>query len=129
MAMKRASLGVCACVVLWATGCADSKVAGLFLAQGAGPGGDRVVVGSLDAVAGSTQTTLTNLGLHAISSREGDAIRITSTTKTGASFTLVLTREPTKQGEQTRIKLEWSNGRDEAAGVNILSEVTAKAGH
>jgi hypothetical protein len=105
-------------------GCANVDVAGLFLAQKTGANGDRVVAGSLEAVATSTQASLSSLGLHAVSTRKGEAIHITSTTKNGASFTLILTRDQTRAGEQTRIRLEWGNGRDDEAGVQILSEVS-----
>src|SRR5262249_39264763 len=129
MAMTRASLAVCAGVALALslTGCAGTNMAGLFFAQTTGPDGDRVVAGSLETVAVSTQEALTRLGLHAAATRQGEAIHVTGKTKAGASFTIVLTREQTRQGEQTRVRLQWGEGRDDQAGVQILAEVAGKA--
>jgi hypothetical protein len=113
--------------MLFLAGCAGSNVAGVFFAQTAGPDGDRVVAGSLEAVANSTQAALSRLGLEAVATPKGEAVHITSKTKSGAGFTLVLTREQTRQGEQTRVRLQWADGHDDQAGVQILSEVSAKA--
>jgi hypothetical protein len=127
--MIRASLAIWAGagLALFAAGCAGTNMAGLFFAQSTGPNGERVVAGSLETVATGAQATLSQLGLHAVVTRQGEAIHISSRTKNGANFTLVLTREQTKPGEQTHIRLQWGDGRDDEAGVQILSEVTAKA--
>jgi hypothetical protein len=126
--MIRAMLAVCAGagLALFQAGCANTNFAGLFFGQSDIPNGDGVVVGKLDVVAASTQAKLQQLGFKVAMTQEGDAIHLTSATKGGATFKLVLTREMTRQGEQTRIKLQWGNGYDRAAAVQILAEVTPK---
>lgn len=92
----------------------------------AGAGKDRVVAGSLETVAASTQESLQQLGLVATSTREGDAVRITATTKTGQHFSLVLTRAKTDQGEVTHVRFEWDRDRDEGMEMQILSQVEVR---
>jgi hypothetical protein len=128
--MTRAALVICAGagLALSLAGCANTNFAGLFFAQSAAPTGDGVVEGKLDVVAVAMQAKLSRLGFNMVLTHEGEAIHLTSTTKNGATFTLVLTREQTAQGEQTRIKLQWGNGYDREAAVQIQSEVTGKTG-
>jgi hypothetical protein len=91
------------------------------------PGGnDRVVAGSLETVAGSTEDSLRQLGLMVASTREGEAIRLKATTKTGQHFSLVLTRHTSAQGDLTRIRFEWDGGRDENMEMQILSQVEVR---
>src|SRR5262249_11129665 len=103
--MRRPSLGVCAVAGLLAlsVGCQSLDLDLKLFDKGA-PVGDRVVTGSLEAVAQSTQANLTKLGLAAEITKQGEAYYVTSRTSTGARFTLVLTREQTAQGEQTRVR-------------------------
>jgi hypothetical protein len=89
----------------------------------AADGGDRVVAGSLDGVSASTQDALRQLGMSVTGSREGEALRIRATTKTGQHFSLVLTRKKSDQQELTNVRFEWENGRDEDVELQILSQV------
>jgi hypothetical protein len=96
-----------------------------FLQQG--PDG-QVVAGSLENVTMNTQGTLSRLGLIAVSTREGDAIRIKSKTKTGEEFSLLLTREKTPQGgEQTRIRVEGAVKVGDDLHVSLMSDLTKTA--
>jgi hypothetical protein len=127
--MRQASLGLCAVggLLVVLAGCANNDFAGLFLLKSQGPGGDRVVAGSLETVAHSTQTSLRQLGLAAELSRQGEAFHVSSVTSGGARFALVLTRERSAQGtEQTRIRLEWLDNRDERGGAQILARIDAE---
>jgi hypothetical protein len=80
----------------------------------------------VDAVAQSTQATLTQLGFAATMTKNGEAVRIASKTATGAQFAVVLTREKSKDGgEQTRVHLEWQGNPDDQTGFQILGQVEA----
>jgi hypothetical protein len=85
-------------------------------------GGDRVVAGSLEVVAGSTEEALKGMGLFVNTTREGEAIRIRAT-RSGQHFSLVLTRQKTDRGEMTHIRFEWDDARDEGIETQILSQV------
>jgi hypothetical protein len=88
---------------------------------------DRVVTGSLETVAASTQDSLQQLGVAASSTREGDAIRVAATTKTGQHFNLVLTRDKQTDGtERTHVRFEWDRERDEGFEAQVLSQVEVR---
>jgi hypothetical protein len=93
--MTTARHGLCALalVCLAFAGCKTFDFNLQWFQTGPTPGGDRVITGSLESVALSTEGTLSRLGLVAKSTRKGEAIYIASSTITGAKFTLVLTRE------------------------------------
>ena len=109
-------------------GCKSFDSAGLFFLQKDSGTGDRVVVGSLDAVAESAKSSLTQLGFAAVTDRQGEAVRINCKTANGSRFTLVLTREP-KQGdsaqEKTRVRIEWDGESDDQTSLQVLSQVEA----
>lgn len=124
--MRLARRGLCALgfVTVMLTGCAAVDFDfNLFAAQNGAPGGDRVVAGSLDVVAESTKATLNRLGLVAEVTKEGEAVYISSVTRTGAKFTFVLTRDKAKDGEHTRIHVEWAKEGDEQSVFQILSQL------
>jgi hypothetical protein len=125
--MTKARRGICAIglVFLVFAGCKTFDMNLLWFQSGPTPGGDRVIAGSLESVAQSTQGTLSRLGLAVNSTRKGDAIYISSSTVTGAKFTLVLTREKSQEGERTRVHLDWENGRDEQVAFQLLSQLEA----
>lgn len=122
--MKRASLLVCAVGVMFClmVGCASTDLAGLLLLK-TDPNGEQVVAGSINAVAQSTKSSLERLGLKAVVTPVGEAVYVSSTAKDGTRFSIILTREPTEQGEKTRIRLELMDSRDNKAAVKIFSEV------
>ncbi len=115
---------VCAsALTMLAAGCKTLDVAGIFSLQSDAAGRDRVVAGSLEAVAQTTQTSLTQLGFAAVMNRRGEAIYIASKTGSGSGFTVVLTREKTKDGEQTRVHVEWDGGKEDQVGFQLLSQI------
>lgn len=118
---------VCAAALtsVFFAGCASFDVAGLLSLQSQTAGRDRVIVGSLETVAQSAQTSLGQMGLAATVTRKGEAIYIDSKTPSGAKFTLVLTREKTKDGEQTRARIEWDGASDEQTGFQLLGQLEA----
>jgi hypothetical protein len=123
--MKRLILGIWAVagVVLLAVGCQSELVSGLIGTKTDG-NGNQVIVGSLQTVAVSTQGKLQELGLSVVRTDEAGAVRLSCTNRTGGRFNLVLTSERTYQGvEQTRVRLEWHEGRDDQLGVQVLAHV------
>ena len=116
---------VCAAgfMFLFAAGCASTDLTAFFALQSQTPSHDRVVSGSLEVAAQSAQTTLQQMGLAATVNRKGEAIYIASKTSSGAKFTLVLTREQSKNGEQTRVHIEWDGPRDEQIGFQLLGQL------
>ena len=111
------------CVFL--AGCASVDLTGFFSLQSQATGRDRVVAGSLEAVAQSAQSTLGQMGLAATVNRKGETIYIASKTTAGAKFTLVLTREKAKDGEQTRVHVEWDGASDDQIGFQVLAQLEA----
>jgi hypothetical protein len=109
--------------VLLLAGCNSANMAGLFALRSDASGRDRVLAGSLETVAKSAEGSLTELGFVVATTRQGDTIRIASKTAAGAKFTLVLTRQMTKDGEQTRARIEWDGAGDDQAGFQILGKL------
>ncbi len=106
-------------------GCASFDLVSFFALQSQASGRDRVVAGSLETVAQSAQTTLSQMGLAATVNRKGEAIYVASKTAAGAKFTLVLTREKTRDGEQTRVHMEWDGASDDQTGFHVLAQLEA----
>ncbi len=125
--MKRWQGVVCAAglVCLLVAGCASIDLTGFFSLQSQASGRDRVVAGSLEAVAQSAQTTLNQMGLAATMNRKGEAVYIGGKTTAGAKFTLVLTREKAKDTEQTRVHVEWDGASDDQIGFQLLAQLEA----
>jgi hypothetical protein len=117
-------IGLGGCVGAWVllvAGCASSDVAGFLLMQGSGD--DRVVIGSLDEVAKSTQGTLERLHLKAEVTKQGEAFYINSALENGTRFRLVLTQDKNGGTEQTHVKLEWVDKGNDQLTLHILSLV------
>jgi hypothetical protein len=108
--------------VLLVAGCAD--MTGFLVFQGAP--GDRVVAGSLDAVAKTTQERLEKrFGLHAVITPVGETVEVESATPEPHKqrFKLVLTREASEKSEQgakTRMKLVWIDEKHDYFAALIL---------
>jgi hypothetical protein len=119
--------GVVFCLGGWlllAAGCSWAQVSGALSFQNNGAG-DRVIAGSPEAVAHSTTSSLTQLGMMASVTRQGEAIRIASCTPAGNRFTLVLTEDRSQSDapSKTRIRVEWENGREEHTSVQVFTEI------
>jgi len=108
-------------VLLCLAGCESSQLTGFFALESHANGRDRVVAASVDSVAQSAQATLSNLGMEATVTRQGEAVRVASKTSKGALFTLVLTREMVNGLEHTRARIEWADGREDPVGGQLLA--------
>jgi hypothetical protein len=129
--MTRASLktwAVAGALVLLA-GCSPIEYFSGLFATAPGADGDRVVVGSLKVVADDTQGHLQQLGLAVERTERAGAIYLTSKTRAGGSFTVVLTSEQSPQGERTRVRLDWKDGRDDQFGLQVLTHVEKQSAH
>jgi hypothetical protein len=101
-----------AVVLLAVGGCTLDQFRVNFLGLSPDAGG-HLVAGSLESVEASTTGILRQMGLFVTSSRAGETVRLSGATRTGRRFTLVLRRQKTEQGEQTRVNIEWQNERDD----------------
>jgi hypothetical protein len=128
--MNTARKAVCisGLAILLVAGCSSlADYTGFFALDSGANGNDRMVAGSLEAVAQSTQNTLTQLGFAATRTQKDDAVYITSKTASGASFTLVLTRAKGMSGEKTNVHLEWNGAKDDSTGLHILGQLEANS--
>ena len=129
--MIGARRGICALglILFFLIGCTAPDSLNFLYLQNNPKAGDRVIAGSLDTVSHTLQASLSDLGMAAEVTKKGDDFFIASKTATGARFTLVLTKDKTKDREQTRVRIEWENGKDEQMGFQILSQVEARLTH
>src|SRR5688572_13349418 len=88
--------------------------------QAPGANGDRVVVGSLEAVTESTVASLRYLGFSTTLTEEGQDVRIAVTTLRGGTFHLILSRVVNPQGESTRVRLDLESSPDSESGAQFL---------
>jgi hypothetical protein len=113
-------------VLLVVSGCTAPDSLNLQLFQTPSTGRERLVAGSLETVAPSTQASLRQLGLAVIAHEEAGAVRLSCTTGANHRFDLVLTRVRDGQGEQTRIRMEGKGTDDEDVGFQILGQLEAR---
>ncbi len=118
--MTRIMAGVCAGLgaLLLAVGCASTDVVALIGLKA--DGNDRLVDGSLEAVAQTTCDRLNKLSMAAEMNKQGETVYINSTTPNKVRFTLVLSREKVGGAEKTRIRLQWADKRDGNMATEIL---------
>jgi hypothetical protein len=110
-------------VVILQTGCASLDLAGFLALNSDANGHERVVAGSVEVVAQSTQNTLSQMGFTTSMNREGDTIRITSRTAAGKNFTVVLVRSTNQGVDQTRVRIEWDGQGDTQASLQLLTQI------
>ena len=123
--MSRVIRGMCAagavCLVLG--GCTIPEQFRLSIFESSTGGNDRVVTGSVESVAASTQSGLRRLGMSGTITPQGEDLRMAVRTPLGDQFTLVFTRVKTADGEKTRVRIQGASGDHEQAVVRVLSEV------
>jgi hypothetical protein len=126
--MKRAIGALALGGLIWvAAGCSNLDVLGLLALQPTPDGSERLVSGNLDAVVETTKTSLAKLNLKADVTTDGQKVYIATATQTGIRFRFVLIREPSVDGEKTRIRVEWyDTRRNEEITFNLLSSVAAQ---
>jgi hypothetical protein len=81
---------------------------------------EQVVNEALDSAAQKIQNQMSRLGLTVAVSRDGETARLTSTTRAGQKFTVLLNRVNGPQGEQTRVHVEWDTAPDEALWLQLI---------
>lgn len=104
-------------------GCTSADTLNFLFLQSSPKNGERVIAASVDSVAQSLQATLGQRGMDVTVNKKGDNVYVSSQTKNGIKFAFVLAREKTKDGEQTRLHIEWENGKDEEMGLQILAQL------
>ncbi len=118
-----------ACVgFMAAAGCDNlNTVSGYLTLQGESTAKDRVINAPIDQVSLKTQATLSSLGYVANLNRQGEEVRVSTKNSYGDKFVVILTSVKTKDGEQTRARIEWDGNRDDQTGFMILAQLE-KAG-
>jgi hypothetical protein len=82
---------------------------------------EQVVNDALDQVAQRIENEMRRLGLEVAVASSGDAVRITSTTKTGQKFVVVLRHVNGPRGEQqTNLGVEWDKAPDRELWSQLL---------
>jgi hypothetical protein len=81
---------------------------------------DEVVKDTVDSVAQRIENEMRRLGLLVAVSRDGDVVSLTSTTKAGQRFTVMLSRVRGAQGEQTSIHVDWEQASDRNLWLQLL---------
>ena len=128
MATIRAMVCAAGLAVFVIAGCDSAQLAGLLELQSSADDQDHFIVASLDTVSQSAQDTLSQMGMKATATREGETVRLVSQTETGRRFTLVLTREMLNGVERTRAHIEWADGKEDQ-GVAELWLALEGLGH
>lgn len=118
---------VCAagCVLGLAAGCALTlKMIGLDLAIAET---EYVMLGTVDETAIILQQAMQRHGIEVKMIRDGEAVRLHSTSPGGKQFDLVLTRVQTAQGAQTHVHLAWVNGADSSYAKLLVDVFLSRA--
>ena len=118
------SIGMC---LLLLTGCTLDSLTVKYRQGDAGR--DRVIAGSLDSVAMSTQGMLRDLGFTAVASQEGQTVRLTCTNSHGARFYVLLSKIENQGEERTRVQVKWEKNADEHLTFQLLTQLEAGGKH
>jgi hypothetical protein len=81
---------------------------------------EQVVSDTLTNVAQRIQNEMQRLGLQVAFNSEGDTVRLSSTTRGGQRFVVVLSRVRGDQGEQTRIHIDWDQASDKELWLQLI---------
>jgi hypothetical protein len=81
---------------------------------------EQAVNDSLEHVAQRLQAEMTRMGLQVAVAPDGDVVRLTSTTKSGQKFVVVLSRLRGSQGEQTNVHIDWDKGCDKDLWMQLI---------
>jgi hypothetical protein len=133
IAMKRASLGLCALggVLLVLAGCSSLDL-GFDLASSvvSAAGNVRMMDGSPDTVAVSLQDTLTKRGLTEVKVvKNADSTIVQGKTAAGLVCAFMLKSVRGTDGrEQTHVSLQWIGNQDQGLNVQLLADVDRQPG-
>lgn len=109
-----AFLGFVGCASVLRIGNTDVQVAVNF--------DDKTIKSSIEQVAQKLERALRDQGLDVTVTPQGETIRVTSASRSGQKFVLVLTRVQSPQGEQTRIRTEWDGpGGDRVLWLQLVA--------
>lgn len=116
---------VCAAALLLAAvaGCKNVDFDLSFF--GASADGGQVITGSVNEVSLSFTAALRRAGLQVTAQQEREGVRLVSSTRTGKRFAIVLTKEMQGQVEQTRVRAEWTDGKDDQLWFDVMQQVVA----
>jgi hypothetical protein len=87
---------------------------------------EQIVAGSLESVSTSAEDSLRQMGVFVNKSRDGESVRLRSSTKDGKQFNLVFTNVKRPNGDRTRIRIEWDSQADTNFWLQLV-EVVATA--
>jgi hypothetical protein len=120
---------VCAAsaVALALAGCVPEFLRINLFSQKSTEKGDRIVSGSLDAVTKSAHGALTTLGVRVVETRDAGEVRLAGMVGQ-THFCMVLMSEKSLRGEQTRIRIEWDDARDDHFLPQVLSLIEMERG-
>ncbi len=126
MVRVQALVGVAVCLLAVLIGCKSAELGGLLAVNQAVLSG--VYVGSPAEAALSVQASLEKLNLKASLEQDsqGSAYYLTCKTKNGARFKVVLTSDKSSGTEQTHVRLDWLDARDDSFGLHLLADVKPK---
>jgi hypothetical protein len=121
--MSRAGAMVCVAALFLSTlsGCVlDSTSLNVFAVSN---DNEKVISGSLESVTTSTTDHLRSMGVFVERKQEGETIRLSSCTKNGKRFTLVLISVKGSHGDQTRVRIEWIDEADVSFWLGLVELV------
>lgn len=118
-------VGVC---LLFLAGCTLESFS-LKYRQNDPAGRDRVITGSVDTVAFSTQAMLRDLGFTAVATQEGQMVRLTCNNSRGTTFYVLLTRVENQGEARTRVQIQWEKNADEHLAFQLLTQLEAGQKH
>ncbi len=111
---------VCAgALLLAATGCAALRLGNTTVEVGVKVN-EQVVNDKLENVAMRIEKEMRRLGLEVALSAEGETVRLTSTTKSGQKFVVLVSRAKGPQGDQTRVHVDWDQAPDKDLWLQLL---------
>jgi len=125
MARSHGLIGAACVCLFFVSGCTIDSFALNVLGTDKGDG--PVVAGSLDVVAVSTQNALRDMGLFVSTHRDADTVKLTSTTKDGKRFTLLLQARKTDHGDETTVSIHWEKDADDAFWLQLAANLTRPA--
>jgi len=89
---------------------------------------ERAVAGSLDDVSLAAQTTLRRANLQIQVTQDDGVVRIASATRSGRSFTLILTEEKKDLLPYTHVRMQWNDSAEDETGFALLSQIEVSPG-
>jgi hypothetical protein len=124
----RAGLGALVLVVLAGCETIDVRPGLDAIARefGSDPAREHVVAGPQGTVASSAQGALERLGLSVVPTWEKDDVHLNTYTKAGQQLTVVVSRQQTDVGEQTRLRFDWEGVPDESFETKVLNRIEVR---